>query len=129
MAATDTLNAREARLVAALASAPSVRVAAERVGLSERTAHRWLAERAHVQAAYREAVRAAAGQAMDALRIGAARAVEYLAEVLADRDSMPNDRRSAATVLLSAYVRVPAELLDHEDRLRSLEAIRGLHVA
>ncbi len=112
------LSGRQRRAIEALLLAPNVTAAAARAGIGERTLRRWLNEDERFRSAYRAAgharlnetvgrLRAAAGEAVDALRAGLT-------------DACMSNRIRAATVLLEHAVKL--EVDDLADRVAALEA-------
>lgn len=119
MAQTDRLTAQQRAFVVALFG-HTVEGAAAEVGISPRTAWRWLAQ-AHVkeavQQAQQEALQAVTRQAVQAM----SEALGVLQEVAADRQSPTGARVSAARAILENALRF-AETVDLSERVSALEA-------
>ncbi len=118
--ATCTLTLQQESAVLALLSEHSVTKAAETVGISDRTLHRWL-EDADFAAALRKARRQAFGQSISLCQRYAPLAVNTLATVMADSSASTTSRVSAATSLLR-FAREVLELDDLVGRIEALEA-------
>jgi hypothetical protein len=105
-------------LAAELAAGKTVREAAGRAGISERTAHRRLEDstfRARIAALRAEMLSAASGRLAD----GMVAAADVLRKLLAHRDA--NIRRQTAAKLLELGLRV-REVVELEQRVQDLEA-------
>ncbi|NLE77492.1 MAG: hypothetical protein GX605_12170 [Chloroflexi bacterium] len=121
MAQTDRLTAQQRAFVVALFG-HTVEGAAAGVGISPRTAWRWLAL-AHVK----EAVQHAQQEALEAVTRRAVQAMTgalaVLQEVAADRQSPTGSRVSAARAILENGLRF-AEVVTLEARIAALEEAR-----
>jgi hypothetical protein len=111
-------NGRE-NLVAALLREGTVAKAAAAVGITERTAYRYMAE-ADFSAALREARQAAVAQAVAILSGAAAAAATTLRAVAEDEGTLPAVRVTAAGMILRHALQVGEG--DIADRLAELEA-------
>ena len=107
--------------IAALLEEPTMREAAARVGVSESTLGRWLAD-PHFAEAYQEARRRVLEAALARLSMVAGRAIETLVRIL-DSGS-PNAAVRAAGLILD-HAEKTAELLDLGERVRRLESAVG----
>jgi hypothetical protein len=118
---SESLAAKQERAFAALLEAPSIRSAAQALGIGESTLRRWLAEpafRADYRAARRELVESDVGL----LHRTAARAVAALAQNLTA--PRPADRNRVAVAVLEMTLK-EAELMDLAARVEALEQQAG----
>ena len=121
MATVDGLTPKQHKALAALLSEPTVKAAAAKVGIGERTLHTWLHEPAF-DAAYTAARHDAVGRAMGRLQHATGIAVDALIEVL-DTEYTPAPaavRVSAAKVIIEYAIRF-RELDELESRIAQLE--------
>ncbi len=116
----DQLHAKQQDAVVELLNQPTVRKAAEAVGVNEKTVHRWLKDPTF-SAAYREARRIAFRQAMSLTQRYAPIAIQTLAKVMTDEKAPAGSRVSAAEAILR-FSRDSIELDDLEERISALEA-------
>jgi hypothetical protein len=114
------LAANQQKFLTALIAAPSLGVAAGRVGLSERTASRYLAD-PDFQDAYRAAQREALAVAMGKLSSLTGAAVATLQALLTDDTVPPAVRLAAAKAILDTAVKW-VDTADLQERLAALEA-------
>lgn len=117
------LSEKQEEGVVALLSHPTVRRAAEQVGVDEKTMHRWL-EQPAFSAAYRRARREAFSQAIAASQRYAPLALQALAKIVMDESKPPSARVSAAGAILK-FSRESLELDDLAARLDAVEAQLG----
>ena len=120
MAQTGTLTAKQSAFVAALFTAPTAEAAALAVGVSVRTARRWVrlpAIRAAILEAQRQALTLATRRAVGAM----AGALATLEAMHGDPDNAPGARVAAARAILDSGPRL-LDLADIEARLAALEA-------
>ncbi len=115
------LNAKRQAFVAAMLAAASVGEAAGSVGVSERTARRWLADPA-VRLALSEAQNELLSQVTAKLLTAISEAIETLREVHSDADNAPTARVSAARAILEAGLRY-VETSDLARRVTELEEL------
>jgi DNA-binding MurR/RpiR family transcriptional regulator len=115
----EKLSRKAQQAIAALLTASTLAEAARTAGISEPTLWRWL-QRAEFQAAYREARRAAVGQAVAHLQRASGEAVETLRAVMRDLDTPASARVSAARTVLDLALRA-VELEDLAARVDALE--------
>jgi hypothetical protein len=120
----DQLHAKQQDAVVELLNQPTVRKAAEAVGVNEKTVHRWLRDPTF-SAAYREARRLAFRQAMSLTQRYAPIAIQTLAKVMTDEKAPAGSRVSAAEAILR-FSRDSIELDDLEERVAALEAAKGV---
>jgi hypothetical protein len=114
------LTAKQEEGIIALLSHPTVRKAAEHLGVDEKTVHRWL-DQPGFCAAYRKARRDAFAQAMSASQRYAPTALKALADIVADEAKPCAARVSAASAILK-FSRESLELDDLAARLDAVEA-------
>jgi phage terminase small subunit len=114
-----TLTRKQALLVSALLTAPTLTAAAKAAGVSDVTAWRWL-KLPEVEAAYREARRAVVHQAMTRLQQVCGTAVETLEEIMGDAEAPTSSRVTAARCALDLAVKA-VELEGLEARITALE--------
>lgn len=114
------LPAKKEEAIIELLNQPTVRKAAEVLGLSEKTLHRWLDE-TEFAAAYRKARRMAFAHAVQMTQRYAPVAISTLARIANDNAAPPAARVSAATALLR-FSRDSIELDDLAQRIETLEA-------
>jgi hypothetical protein len=105
--------------VAALLTQRNTEEAAKAVGISHDTLLRWIKE-PEFDAAYREAKRAAYGQAIARLQQGSSPAATTLLKVLIDPNTPPSVKVRAAEAILNHGAKA-IELEDIEARLSELE--------
>lgn len=120
MSAEIDLSPRKRAFVAALAGGRSRTQAAKAVGISPRTARRYLADPL-VVAALAEAQAETLGDVARRLNAGALMALDVLEAVMADAALSPNVRVRAALGWLAEAWQA-REMLDFEARLSRLEA-------
>lgn len=113
------LRPRELLAIAALLSEPTIKRAADAIGLSEKTIRRYLAKPTF-RDAYVKARREAFGSALQRLQEAAGIAVQALVEIAADEAAKPADRLRASNSILDFGIR-GAELLAFSERLARLE--------
>lgn len=118
--ATDTLTPKQHKAIAALLGEPTIKAAAEKLGIGERTLHTWLGEPAF-EAAYRAARRDAVRQAVAQLQRSAGSAAATLASIAENKAERGHVRVQAARAVLELAIRA-VELEDLDARLRALEA-------
>lgn len=116
----DNLTAKQHKALSALLTEPTIKAAAEKVGIGERTLHAWLKEDAAFAEAYRAARRDAVGQAIARLQQASAAAVAVLCQLMADRTKPASVRLAAASKVLDLSIRA-VELEDITQRLEALE--------
>ena len=115
----NDLRPRELLAIAALLSEPTIKRAADAIGLSEKTIRRYLAKPTF-RDAYAKARREAFGSALQRLQEAAGVAVRTLIEIAADEAAKPADRLRAANSIIDFGIR-GAELLVFSERLARLE--------
>ncbi len=104
-----------------LLTAPTVAIAAQKMGISPRTATRWIRSEAF-RDAFVESRRATFTNLQKLLQAGSVGSVEALCSVIADASSAPTARTAAARAVLDGLLRV-TEVRDLEDRMARLEAL------
>lgn len=113
------LSPKQRKAIEALLTEPTVKAAAARAGVNERTLRRYLTDK-EFQAAYQEARRESMRRVTARLQQAAGSAVNTLAAIHADPNLPASARVSAARIILdTAYKGV--ELEDLEERLGRLE--------
>ena len=113
------LTPRQERGIIALLGEPSIAQSAHKIGIGERTLHRWLEEDRFVKA-YRTARRMAFAHAIAMTQRYTPMAVQALARIMTDAANTASARVSAATSLLN-FARESIELDDLSERVRQLE--------
>jgi hypothetical protein len=113
------LTPKQEQAILALLNRPSIKQAAEEVGISERQVYRWLGEDAFGRA-YRGARRKAFAHAVSISQQYAPSAVATLAKVMTDPQAPHTAKVSAATALLK-FSRESIELDDVVERVAALE--------
>jgi len=120
MSENVTLTRNQARALAALLAAPTLRAAAEACGMSEKTIARYMA-----MPEFRAALTQAEAESIDGagrlLVAGQAQALAVLADVMSDPNARPGDRRAAAVAWLDLVLKW-REMRTTEQRLADLEA-------
>ena len=120
MATVDGLTPKQHKALAALLSEPTVKAAAAKVGIGERTLHTWLREPAF-DAAYTAARHDAVGRAVGRLQHATGLAVDALVEVLDIRTPARAGVRVAAAKVILDYALRFRELDELENRIAALE--------
>jgi hypothetical protein len=114
---TAKLTAKQQRAIEALLSEPSIRLAAERAVVGEKSIRRWL-QRPDFKETYEQARKEAFRDALANLRAASREAVDTLRSALSD-DSGPTKISAAKTILTLAVQSV--EAFELEMRLQRLE--------
>lgn len=114
------ITPKQALLVSALLTSPTLTAAAQATGISDVTAWRWL-RLPQVEQAYRDARRQVVHQAITNLQRVCTKAVDTLEAVMGNRRASPGSRVSAARATLELAIRA-VELEDLEARIAALEA-------
>ena len=117
------LTPKQQKALAALLTEPTILAAADKVGVNERTLHRWLEERAF-ETAYRTARREAVTQAIARLQQVSTHAVTVLVNVMVSKDTPPATRAAAAKTVLETAIKA-VELEDLAARIEALEHAIG----
>jgi len=107
--------------VVALLEHPTVKEAAQAVGIGEATLFRWL-QVPDFQDAYREGKRQIVNHAISRLQQATAEAVETLREVMNDKGKPPSPRVSAAKAILEIAIKA----VETEDILSRLEVLERI---
>lgn len=113
------LPPRQARGVAALMAAKTVEGAAKLAQVNSRTMRRWMRQ-ADFKAAVEAERRTMFSKAIDALRAAASEAVDALRDVLADAETSGSVKVQAASAILAHAFR-GVELVDVLERISRLE--------
>ncbi len=113
------LSAKQETAVAALLTEATIGGAAAKVGVTERTLHRWLDDPDFAEA-YRAARREAVQQAISRLQQVSTHAVTVLLSLMADQTVAPGVRLWAAEKVLDLALRT-VELEDLQQRIEALE--------
>ncbi len=121
--APNSLTPKQEDGIVALLNEPTVRKAAESIGVDERTVHRWL-DQPEFSRRYRKARREAFAQAIALTQKYAPHAVQTLMKVMADPTAAHTAKVSAATALLK-FSRESIELDDVVARVEALEQTAG----
>ncbi len=120
MAGYAKLGDRQEKVIAALLAFPTVRQAAESVGVGESTVTRWMTE-PEFKARYEAARRELLDSAKTALRAASLGAVSTLAAISGDVNAKDSARVSAAKSILDLVLRIH-ETEDVLARIEKLEA-------
>jgi transposase-like protein len=120
----NKLSRKKEQAIIALLEAPTVKEAAEVVGVNPATLYKWMAQ-PEFEEAYREARHKAMGEAIARLQQASSEAVETLREVMSDQEATPASRVTAARAVLELGMR-GTEIEVIEARLRKLEEKAGL---
>lgn len=116
----EKFSRKQEAFLGALLAEPTIYGAAQKVGINEATAYRWLKDPAFSQmyrAAKRQIVDHAIGQAQQAT----GEAVQTLRDVMADDEAPASARVSASKTLLEFSIKVAA-VEDLEARIAALES-------
>jgi uncharacterized membrane protein (DUF106 family) len=105
----------------ALITEPTIKAAAQKVGITTPTLHKWL-KLSEFKAAYREARREAVTVAIARLQQAAAEAVEALRAIMNDTSKPASARVSAARSILELAIKA-IEIEDLEVRIEELERV------
>ena len=117
------LTPKQEKAITALLANSTIEAAAEVLGVNAATVHRWLGEPAFADA-YRDARRAAVGQAVTRLQQVSGGAVAVLVQVMADKSTPAGTRVNAAKTVLEFSFRA-VELEDLAERIAALETQMG----
>ncbi len=117
------LTPKQEKAITALLTQPTIEAAAEVLRVNTATVHRWLGEPAFADA-YRDARRAAVGQAVTRLQQVSGGAVAVLVQVMADKATPAGTRVNAAKTVLEFSFRA-VELEDLAERIAALEQQMG----
>ena len=109
--------------VAALLTQPNIDMAAKSIGIASNTMLKWMKE-PEFQSAYREARRAAYGQAIARLQQAMPLAVQTMLKVLVDPATLASVRVRAAKVVTNHSYKA-IEIEDVEARVTALEEAAG----
>ena len=116
---TDVIGSDQEKAIIALVNEPTVKKAADSLGINESTIYRWMKEPAFAQA-YREARRENFRHAIALTQRYAPAAVQTLMKVMQDPGSAHASKVSAATALLK-FSRESIELDELVQRIEVLE--------
>jgi len=105
--------------IIALLEQPSIKEAAQSVGIGEATLFRWLQE-PEFQRAYREAKHRVVEQAISRLQQVSGEAVDTLREIMLDTEKPPSTRVTAAKAVLEWSIKA-VEMEDLVTRVEDLE--------
>jgi len=117
--APENLSPKQEEAIIALLNCPTVKKAAEQIGVNERTLHRWMDEPAFSKA-WRHARRQAFSHAISLTQQYAPAAVATLTKTSTDPSAPHSARVSAATALLK-FSRESIELDDLAERVQAIE--------
>jgi hypothetical protein len=107
--------------VAALLTAPTIGMAAQKVGIAEITLWRWL-QTEEFKSRYAEAKRQAIGQAIARLQQTTTKAVDTLEEIMTNAEAKDSARVSAAKTVLDMAIKA-VEFEDLAVRIEELERL------
>lgn len=114
------LTSKQEKTITALLSASNIRDAAQTVGITEQTIHRWLKEDGFNDA-YLMARREAYQQGIAYAQRKVSAAMDALCAVMEDSQAKGSERVSAAKAVIEFAGR-GIEFDDHEQRLKEIEA-------
>jgi hypothetical protein len=117
----EKLSRKKDQAVMALITEPTIKAAAQKVGITTPTLHKWL-KLSEFKAAYREARREAVTVAIARLQQAAAEAVEALRAIMNDTSKPASARVSAARSILELAIKA-IEIEDLEVRIEELERV------
>lgn len=111
---------RHAQAIASLLTEPTLREAAERCGVGERTLRRWMRNEAFARR-YRQARTQQLEATMNLLRQAGSQAVSTLVSIATNDKALDGARVTAARAIIELGIR-SAETREFEERLSELEA-------
>lgn len=117
--AAARLTSKQQNTILALLTEPTIKAAAQKAGVGERTVHTWLDEPAFSKA-YAKARREATRRAVARLQQYSDVAASTLLEVMATKTNHPSVRLAAAKTVLEMAIRA-VELDDLQERVSVLE--------
>jgi hypothetical protein len=117
--APNSLTPKQEEGIVALLNEPTVKKAAESIGVDERTVHRWL-DQPEFSRRYRKARREAFAQAISLTQKYAPHAVQVLMKVMAD-PAAPYSAKVTAALGMLKFSRESIELDDLAARVEALE--------
>ena len=120
----NKLSRKKEQAIIALLEAPTVKEAAEVVGVNPATLYKWMAQ-PEFEEAYRKARHRAMGEAIARLQQASREAVDTLRDVMGVQAATPASRVTAARTVLELGMRV-TEIEVIEVRLKQLEEQAGL---
>ena len=120
----NKLSRKKEQAIIALLEAPTVKEAAEVVGVNPATLYKWMAL-PEFEEAYRKARHRAMGEAIARLQQASSEAVDTLRDVMGDQEATPASRVTAARAVLELGMR-GTEIEVIEVRLKQLEEQAGL---
>jgi len=120
----NKLSRKKEQAIIALLEAPTVKEAAEVVGVNPATLYKWMAQ-PEFEEAYRKARHRAMGEAIARLQQASSKAVATLWDVMGDQEATPASRVTAARTVLELGMR-GTEIEVIEVRLKQLEEQAGL---
>jgi transposase-like protein len=120
----NKLSRKKEQAIIALLEAPTVKEAAEVVGVNPATLYKWMAQ-PEFEEAYRKARHRAMGEAIARLQQASSKAVATLWDVMGDQEATPASRVTAARAVLELGMR-GTEIEVIEVRLKQLEEQAGL---
>jgi hypothetical protein len=115
----EKFGRKQESAISMLLISPTIAAAAEKIGVSEASIHRWL-KNEQFSARYREARNRMLDAAVNQLRLGASKAVLVLLTVAGDSKAPAGARVGAAKAIIDSALRAQ-ELLDLEERITQLE--------
>lgn len=120
------LTRKQDQALAALLLQPTIREAAQAVGIGEATLFRWM-QIPSFQEAYRQLKREAVGHAVTTLQKAATEAVDTLRTVMADKGAPASARVTAARVVLEVGIKAVEleDLVARVEELEQLAAVKG----
>jgi hypothetical protein len=116
------LDPKRKLAIVALLEKPTIKAAAEHIGIGETTLHRWLRDDTFATA-YRQAQKNLYDHALGIVQSSTASAAQTLRDIMTDEDAPETARVTAARTLLD-FARQHISLQDLEERIASIEAAR-----
>ncbi|MHB0999629.1 MAG: hypothetical protein ACYC27_10305 [Armatimonadota bacterium] len=124
MSGNERLTPKQEKAIGALITERTILAAAEKIGVSEATIHRWLKDPTFAEA-YRKASRHVADTAITRVQSGCTEAVDTLREIMQDKNAPASVRVSSAKIFMDIAINA-TEMRLLEDRIRMLEeAVSG----
>lgn len=117
----NELTYQQGELVTALLTYPTMKEAAEHIGISERTVSRWL-KLPHVMDAYKEAKDNAFGNALSELQSGMHQAIATLKRVMTNAEAPDSVQVRAAQIWLEMGIKAH-EVTNIKQELAELQAL------
>ncbi len=115
----QNLSTKQEKALLALLSEPTIATAAKKVGITERTLYRWLAEPCFKEV-YHDACRSLVQQTMSQLQIASTSALSVTLSIMNNANEKSNIRLIAAKTVLDGAMKV-LEIRGLEEKITFLE--------